>query len=133
MNDFTKIIEQAKNLHNKVKESQEKIKEIGKENTYLFCIGKKGYEYFYKREYNIINHYVDFWADLKYNEAINIGEDISYAFNNHDVDKVDVIFNYFKNVGSQKLIYDNLLPLEFNSSEEKLHADILFEPSNSGT
>jgi len=114
---------------NIIKKAEEKIKEVGKENSYLFCIGKKGYEHFYKREYNIINHYIDFWADLNYNEAINIGAEVSCAFNNHDVDKVDVIFNYFKHVGSQKLIYDTLLPLEFNNEEEKLHADIIFEPS----
>ena len=42
-----------------VKKSEIEINKVGKENAQLFCIGKKGYEHFNKRNYNIINHYYD--------------------------------------------------------------------------
>ena len=82
-----------------------------------------------KKDYYVINHYVDFWSDLTYNEAMNIGKDISSAFINKDVDEVNVIFNYFKNVGTQEVIYNTLLPLKFDNTEDKISSDVIFEPS----
>ena len=40
------------------------MKTKGKENAVLFCVGKKGYEYFYKRDYTILGSYKDFWMNL---------------------------------------------------------------------
>jgi len=114
---------------NIIKKAEKQIHSIGKENAYLFCIGKKGYEYFKKREYKIINHYIDFWSDLIFDQAISIGKDISNAFINQKVDKVNVIFNYFKTVGTQQLTYDNLLPLEFEIDNQNINSDVIFEPS----
>ena len=37
-----------------------------------FTIGKKGYEYFYKRGYTVTKQYIDFWNELSFNTAINI-------------------------------------------------------------
>ena len=114
---------------NIIKKTENIINTVGKENTVLFCIGKKGFEYFKKREYNVINHYTDFWADLNYNEAIKIGKDITNSFINHEIDELNVIFNFFKNVGSQKLIYESLLPLSFEKKENSVISDIIYEPS----
>ena len=60
---------------------------------------------------------------------MNIGKDISSAFINKDVDEVNVIFNYFKNVGTQEVIYNTLLPLNFDNTEDKISSDVIFEPS----
>ncbi len=60
---------------------------------------------------------------------MNIGKDISSAFINKDVDEVNVIFNYFKNVGTQEVIYNTLLPLKFDNTEDKISSDVIFEPS----
>ena len=114
---------------NIIKKAEAEINAFGKDKSFLFCIGKKGYEHFKKRDYNVINHYVDFWSDLTYNEAMNIGKDISSAFINKDVDEVNVIFNYFKNVGTQEVIYNTLLPLNFDNTEDKISSDVIFEPS----
>ena len=47
---------------NIIKKTEKKIEKVGKENAYLFCVGKKGFEHFNKRNYNILNHYQDFWG-----------------------------------------------------------------------
>ena len=113
---------------NIIKKAENVINEVGKENTQLFCIGKKGYEHFHKRGYNILNEYKDFWMTLNYEHAIKIGADIISAFHNKEVDTVKVIYNYFKNVGSQKLIYEQLLPIDFETKNNMVK-DILYEPS----
>ena len=114
---------------NIIKKAEIEINKVGKNNSLLICIGKKGYEYFYKREYNIINSYKDFWADLNFNQAIKIGEDIVSAFVNNEINSAHVIFNYFKSVGSQEIIYDKLLPLDFDDEIKTSNKEIIYEPS----
>ena len=113
---------------NIIKKAEKEINTIGKDNCILFCVGKKGYEYFKNRKYNISNHYVDFWSDLDYGQAMEIGLDMCTAFNNHRIDELKVVFNFFKNIASQKLIYENLLPLKFEKTKTT-NKEIIFEPS----
>ena len=80
-------------------------------------------------KYGKVKDYTDFWADLNYNEAINIGKDISNAFIQHEIDELNVVFNFFKNVGSQELIYEKLLPLTFDNQDASNNTDIIYEPS----
>ena len=93
-------------------------------------MGKKGYEHFYKRNYAIKNHYKDFWMSLHYEDAIKVGNDIVSSYVNDDVHSVKVIYNYFKNIGSQEIIFDSLLPLDFNDNENVLvKKDVIYEPN----
>ena len=115
---------------NIIKKAEIEINKSGKDNSLLICIGKKGYEHFNKRNYNIINFYKDFWSGLNYHQAITIGEDIISAFIYKKINSVHVIFNYFKNVGSQKIIYNKLLPLQFEDDPNNVaNKEILYEPS----
>ena len=95
----------------------------------MFCLGKKGFEHFSKRDYKINENYTDFWTNLNYNKTIDVGRDIINAYLNQEVDSIKVIYNYFKNVGSQKVLLDNLLPLEFDKKTEALYQDVIYEPS----
>ena len=114
---------------NIIKKAEIEINKIGKENAQLFCIGKKGYEHFNKRNYNIINHYKDFWSSLEYGQAMTIGSDIISSFINNEIDTVNVVYNYFKSTASQKIIYEKLLPLVFENNNSNLSSDIIYEPS----
>ncbi len=114
---------------NIIKKAEIEIKKVGQERAILFCIGKKGYEHFYKRNYNISNHYNDFWIKLQYNDAMTIGKDVINAYSNNTIDSMYVIFNYFKNVGSQEIIFNQLLPLDFENESNNINKDIIYEPS----
>tara|TARA_Y100000814_G_scaffold242893_1_gene187601 strand:- start:435 stop:1295 length:861 start_codon:yes stop_codon:yes gene_type:complete len=114
---------------NIIKKAENEISKIGKENAFLLCIGKKGFEHFGKRNYNILKNYQDFWSGLNYTDAINIGEDISNAFIENKINTVNIIYNYFKNVGSQEIRYDKILPLEFEAFDTTESNEIIYEPS----
>ena len=114
---------------NIIKKAEKEIKQVGKENAELFCLGKKGYEHFSKRNYKINKNYTDFWTQLNYNKAINVGNDVVTAYLAKEIDCVQVIYNYFKNVGSQEVIFDSLLPLDFEKKSEKIYQDVIYEPS----
>ena len=114
---------------NIIKTAELEINKIGKKNVELFCIGKKGYEYFKKRDYKIIKYYENIWNELKYNQAVALGNDIVNFYINYNSQSVTVIYNYFKNAGSQEVISNHILPLTFESDNDQLIADRIYEPS----
>ena len=114
---------------NVIKNTEHAINLVGKENAILFCIGKKGFEYFSKRNFNVEKYYEDLWLDLNYGQAIKVGQDVISHFLNSKVDNVKVIYNYFKNAGSQEVLTNQILPIEFEKNEEKTITDIIYEPS----
>jgi len=113
---------------NLLKVAQKEIDSFGKEKVDLFCIGKKARDHFKRREYNIINSHVDFWADMEFNSAITIGRSIIDHFTSGKVDEIHVVYNYFINVGQQEVKSEVLLPLIYEEKNGVTH-DRLYEPS----
>jgi F-type H+-transporting ATPase subunit gamma len=71
---------------NIIKIAQKEIDQFGKENIDLFCIGKKSRDHFKKRQYNIIESHIDFWADMQFDTAMMIGRSIIDHFLSGKVD-----------------------------------------------
>ena len=115
---------------NVIKKAENAVEAVGKENAVLFCIGKKGFEYFSKRDFDIEKYYEDLWIDLNYNKAIDLGQNIVHYFSNNKLNQVDVIYNYFKNAGSQEVLTNQILPIDFKQNEDQLLVtDMIYEPS----
>ena len=49
---------------NVIKKTENAINAVGKENALLFCIGKKGFEYFSKRNFDVEKYYHAFSVDF---------------------------------------------------------------------
>jgi F-type H+-transporting ATPase subunit gamma len=113
---------------NLLKVAQKEIDEFGKENVDLFCIGKKARDHFKRRNYNIIESHVDFWADMEFDSAMMIGRSIIDHFTNGKVDEIHVMYNYFMNVAQQEVRSEVLLPLIYKDGDGLTH-DRLYEPS----
>jgi len=113
---------------NLLKVAQKAIDEFGKENVDLFCIGKKARDHFKRREYNIIESHVDFWADMEFDSAMMIGRSIIDHFTSGNVDEIHVVYNYFVNVAQQEVRSEVLLPLIYEDGDGLTH-DRLYEPS----
>ena len=115
---------------NIIKKAEQEIIAFGKEKSILFCIGKKGYEYFQKNGYKVSSYYIDFWHNLNFDIATNIGKNITGSFLKNEVDEIKVIFNYFKNVATQKIICETLLPIEkIDTQESHISDNMIYEPS----
>ena len=113
---------------NVIKKAESEIGEIGRENTDLFCIGRKGRDYFKKRGYSVILEYVEFWNELDFIHARKFGKSIVSHFLSGEVDEIRVVYNWFKNVGMQELRVEKLLPLYYEG--EKNHfGNRIYEPS----
>ena len=115
---------------NILKKAQSDIDIDGKDQARIISIGKKSRDYFKNRNFDVISEHIDFWGELNFDHAINIGNEIVDLFISKKVDKVKVYYNEFKNLATQVMKNIDFLPLkQFDSSEDKKQMDRLFEPS----
>lgn len=115
---------------NILKKAQSDIDVDGKDQARIISIGKKSRDYFKNRNFDIISEHIDFWGELNFDHAINIGNKIVDLFISRKVDKVKIYYNEFKNLATQVIKDVDFLPLkQFDSNEEKKQLDRLFEPS----
>ena len=115
---------------NILKKAQSDIDANGKDQAIIISIGKKSRDYFKNRNFDIISDYIDFWGELNFNHAINIGLEIIDLFLSEKVDQVKIYYNEFKNLATQTIKDIDFLPLkESDSKEDKKQVDRLFEPS----
>ena len=115
---------------NILKKAQSDIDTNGKDEAMIISIGKKSRDYFKNRNFDVVSEYIDFWGELNFNHAMNIGDEIVDLFISKKVDQVKIYYNEFKNLATQVIKDIDFLPLkEFDSNEDKKELDRLFEPS----
>jgi len=77
----------------------------------LFCVGKKGFDFFSKRNYNLYDKNLGLFSSLKYSEALSISQKIISAYLDETFDKVIIIYNEFKSIIQQKIVVEQFLPI----------------------
>lgn len=109
------------------------LSEINKSgNLILYCIGKKGTEYFVKNGYNVNKDFSDLFAKLNFQSAVKFINELKNKYIEGKIDKVYVAYNEFKSVMQQKLKLDEFLPLKrTEKTDSKVTAEYIYEPSKS--
>ncbi|MGY3053620.1 F-type H+-transporting ATPase subunit gamma [Pedobacter sp. UYEF25] len=99
----------------------------------IISIGKKTQDFFEKRKYNVIGNNNDVYNDLSFENITVITETILSAFAKGKFDKVELVYNAFKNAAVQVITTEQLLPLpkaDIAAIENKGTAvDYILEPS----
>ncbi len=99
----------------------------------FIAIGKKGSEFLRKKGYNVVFDGSEIFNDLTFDRVASIANMVMGLFTNLDYDHVDVIYNRFKNAGTQILTEEQFLPIQVDelAEENKMNAnvDYIFEPS----
>lgn len=101
-------------------------------NVHLMCIGKKGYELFAKKGNKVIDAYSTVFTNLKFDAAKPAAEEAMDAFLSGTYDKVEIIYNEFKNVATQIIRVEQFLPIKEsdNAAQDNANAtDYILEPS----
>ena len=102
-------------------------------NVWIMPIGKKAHDYFRKHEYKLVNRYKGIFGDISFDEVKKAAEYAMDGFRTKQFDRVDIVYNEFKNVATQELVAEQFLPVK---KEEKVHpappstsVDYIIEPS----
>lgn len=102
----------------------------------VLCIGKKGGDYFKKTEYKIIGSDLprkvnELFDKLTFENVAPVAEKIMEAFVKGQFDRVDLIYNKFKNAATQIISREQFLPVAPPAADgkKKRSVDYIFEPS----
>jgi F-type H+-transporting ATPase subunit gamma len=86
----------------------------------MVCVGKKGYDFFRRRKFKILEHYVGFFRGITYEDARAIGRIATSAFLARDVDRIDFLYQHYYSAGRQVVTTRAVLPIRL---EEMLLPD----------
>ncbi|MEQ8338693.1 MAG: ATP synthase F1 subunit gamma [Cyclobacteriaceae bacterium] len=116
----------ARNLIQEKYASQEKNGSL-----YILPIGKKSLDYFRKRGYNVDDQFATLMGQLTFDEVREAAEYVMDAFSSGVYDKIEIIYNEFKNVAVQQIKSEQFLPIQMNEEEEDAtnSTDYIFQPT----
>ncbi|WP_461788399.1 ATP synthase F1 subunit gamma [Pedobacter sp.] len=103
-----------------------------KGNVSIVAIGKKTQDFYEKRGYNVIGNNNEVYSDLSFENVTKITDAIMAGFVDGKYDRVEVVYNRFKNAAVQILTSEQLLPLpksEEAVSTKETNVDYILEPS----
>lgn len=99
-------------------------------NVTILPIGKKGFEYFTKNNYNVVADFWTIFADLSFDNVRNAAVYAQKAFLNKEYDRVELIYSQFKNAATQKFVTEAYLPIPKVENEgSNKNSDFIYEPS----
>ncbi|MBX5478525.1 MAG: ATP synthase F1 subunit gamma [Pyrinomonas methylaliphatogenes] len=99
---------------NLIKAAQIFLQENADKQIELLAIGRKGRDFFRRRQINIVGEYVGLTGKgrIEHEEALGVARDIMRRFTEDEtLDKVFIIYNEFKSVLQQRVVVEQLLPV----------------------
>ncbi|WP_299675258.1 ATP synthase F1 subunit gamma [uncultured Dokdonia sp.] len=113
------IIKEAKRLAETTYANQE---------VSFVTIGKKGNDIIGK-SHNVITNNNQIFDDLTFDNVAVIAEDLMSRFATGEFDKIEIIYNKFKNAATQIVTTEQFLPILPVATENTSSVDYIFEPS----
>lgn len=97
----------------------------------LYLIGKRGIEYFKRRDIEVVKSRPFGGARPNYGHAVEIAQDAINSFLRGEVNDVRIIYSEFKSALAQRPVVQKLLPItpEKLPEAEEFQVEMLFEPS----
>ena len=94
----------------------------------LLTIGKKGS--ILSKEYTVVENNNDIYDDLTFDNVAKIAENLMQLFADGSYDKIEIIYNQFKNAATQIPVVEQFLPIQPAGDDSKnTNSDYIFEPS----
>jgi F-type H+-transporting ATPase subunit gamma len=94
----------------------------------LLTIGKKGNDILAKN-FHVIENNNEVFDELTFDNVAVIAEKIMSLFAEGTYDKVELVYNRFKNAATQIETIEQFLPIEPIEGEIKVNTDYIFEPT----
>ncbi|MDA9550417.1 ATP synthase F1 subunit gamma [Flavobacteriaceae bacterium] len=92
------------------------------------AIGKKGND-FLQKSYNVESNHIDIFDNLNMESVSLIAESLMQMFVNEDFDKIEIVYNKFKNAATQVVVNEQFLPISDVEDDSNNNLDYIFEPS----
>ncbi len=104
------------------------VAEIYDANVSVVAIGKKANDALSKN-FEIISNQSPVFDDLTFDNVAEIAEMLMAQFESKAFDKIEVIYNKFKNAATQEIMTEQFLPIVPLEGYANVNLDYIFEPS----
>jgi F-type H+-transporting ATPase subunit gamma len=99
-------------------------------NVTILPLGKKAFEFFGKKNLATVNDYWNIFQGLSFDHVAVIGDYLMKAFQNGQFDKIEIVYNEFKNVATQILRTEQFLPVvQPAKSDNTPENDYIYQPN----
>jgi F-type H+-transporting ATPase subunit gamma len=101
-------------------------------NIHILSIGKKSTEFFNKKKYKIISSHNELYDNLTFDNVSTVAEKIMDYFIKKQYDKIEIVYNQFKNAAVQVLTHEQFLPITLGTPKVKGQSktiDYILEPN----
>jgi len=100
-------------------------------NLRLLAIGKKGFDYFRKQPVKMLPQQNNLFNNLTFDNVAAVAEQVMGSFTSGEFDRVELIYNQFKNAAVQTLICELFLPVETlpAGKVKTMPVDYIYEPT----
>ena len=88
-------------------------------NLSFYTIGRKGTDFIRSKGYPLYGYNNDLLEDISYSRALPVIQSIMQAFVHNEFDKVEIVYNKFKNAAVQILTVDQFLPVNLHLGDEE--------------
>ena len=96
----------------------------------LSLVGRKGRDFFRRRQVKVRSQHVGVFQALRYATARTIAAELIESFTSGEVSQVLLVHNEFKSVIQQRIVVDRLLPIERHTIHpQEPPLDYLYEPA----
>jgi F-type H+-transporting ATPase subunit gamma len=102
--------------------------QFSKGNVTILPFGKRSMEYFTKRKFICQDSFWGIFGQLTFENVAKAGNYIIDVFKQGGYDKVEIVYNEFKNVATQVLTVEQFLPLKIEATATNNAPDYIFEP-----
>lgn len=99
-------------------------------NLDVLCIGKQANEILKKR-YNVIGEHNKLYDTMSYENISEVASTVMAQFVEGKYDKVELVYNQFKNAGVQILTTEQFLPVKQDEEGNEVQSEYIFEPNQS--
>ena len=114
---------------NIIKQTTNLIKEVySDKKVSVLAIGKKANDAFAKQK-RVIANKSGVFDDLTFDNVADIAELLMDKFIEGEYDKIEIVYNHFKNAGTQIVLTEQFLPIMPVADEANVNADYVFEPT----
>ncbi len=100
-------------------------------NVHIIGIGKRAQDYYLRRNYRVVGNYNDLFLALNFENTSKITDVIMDGFAAGEYDRVELVYNRFRNAAVQVLTTEQLLPLlpTTEVTDAETAVDYIIEPS----
>lgn len=113
---------------NIIRAAQEFLKKYSPQDVMIVNAGKRGYDVYRKREWEIKLKYLDLSGNLTLGDIKSLSGDLTNLFLSRQADEIHILYTRFISIASYRISSEKFLNIECERRDKRPEVDYIFEP-----